>query len=228
MRRFPAILLLLTVMSCFSALMLSFFFYKTSYWIGSRQFYILDQPAMTYLTLFTTIKEIGIIPHHQMSFNIVMTNWPSFAPYVRPVLFMKFTNSSLADEARRSGWDVLPLEGTNPSGTPFLKDMYRAAFDKYESVFYGYANADIMYDDSLVKTLGSIQNKLEQLQNNVLVIGRRTNVNVNLSVPVDLEEFEKSRLQHTAATKGKLFIDAAIDYFLFTKEGKCELYVTFR
>ena len=228
MRRFPTIFLLVTSVYCFSALMLSLFLYKTSNWIGIRQLHDLYQPTMTYLTLFKTIKEIGIISHHQAAFNIVMTNWPSFAPYVRPVLFVKFTNSSLADEARLNGWDVLLLGGTNPSGTPFLKDMYRAAFDKYKSAFYGYANADIMYDDSLVKTLESIQNQLEQLQNNVIVIGRRTNVNVNFSVPTELEEFEKSRLQHIAVTKGKLFIDAAIDYFLFNKEGKCEFNLKFR
>lgn len=219
MRRFLAILLLLTIMSCFTALMLSFVF-KPSSWIGRRQFLILDEPAMIYLTLFTTLKETGVVPHHQVAFNIVMTNWPSFAPYVQPVLFLNFTNSSLADEARRAGWDVLPLQGANSKGTPFLKDMYRTVFDRYKSVLYGFSNADILYDDSLLQTMWGIQSKLDRLKNNVLVIGKRTNVDVNLSLTFDPEDFTKSRLQHTAATKGKLFIDAAIDYFLFTKEGK--------
>src|SRR5688572_10682196 len=98
--------------------------------------------AIPLLTIFTTIKETGDIPHHQLAFNIVMTNWPSFTPYVQPVVFLNIINSSLADRVRHAGWDVLQLEGTNKAGTPFLKDMYRTVFNRYDSVFYGFANAD--------------------------------------------------------------------------------------
>lgn len=176
--------------------------------------------AMQLLTIFTTIKETGDTPHHQLAFNIVMTNWPSFAPYVRPVVFLNFTNSSLANEARLAGWDVLPLEGANEAGTPFLKDMYRTAFDRCESVFYGFANADILFDDGLVRTLLEVRSKLKELSSNVLVMGIRTNVNVDLNNTVLFEAFEKHRIRDLAARKGRLFGGDAIDYFFFTNEGR--------
>src|SRR6218665_3594149 len=179
--------------------------------------------AIPLLTIFTTIKETGDIPHHQLAFNIVMANWPSFAPYVRPVVFLNFTISSLADEVRHAGWEVLPLEGTNKAGTPLLKDMYHSIFYRYESVFYGFANADILFDNSLVKTLLEVQSKLKELSNNVLVMGRRTNVNVDLNKFALFEDFEKRRLRDIAARKGKLFFDSAIDYFFFTNKGRNDL-----
>ena len=175
--------------------------------------------AMPLLTIFTTIKETGDIPHHQLAFNIVMSNWPSFAPYVRSVVFLNFTNSSLADEVRHAGWEVLPLEGTNRAGTPFLKDMYRTVFNRYESVFYGFANADILFEDSLIKTLLEVQSKLKDLSNNILVMGIRTNVNVDLNQKILLQDFEKRRLRDIAARKGKLFLEYAADYFFITNEG---------
>src|SRR6218665_113340 len=105
------------------------------------------------LVMFTSYKEIKIIPHHLLAREAVLRNWPKFEAYIKPVVFLKFTNSSFAKRARLAGWDVLQMKKTNTAGTPCLKDMYQMIFDNYESMLYGYANGDILFDDSIVKTL---------------------------------------------------------------------------
>lgn len=59
-----------------------------------------------------------MIPHHQLSFRIVVENWPSFRPHVRPVVFINFTNSAMANMARSAGWEVLQMERMNGQGNP--------------------------------------------------------------------------------------------------------------
>lgn len=172
------------------------------------------------LTLFTTYKEIKTIPHHQFAREVALLNWPSFKPYIHPVVFLNFTNSAIAKRARRAGWDVLPLTRVNSAGTPFLKDMYRTIFHKYQSLLYGYANGDILFDKGIVKTLVAIRQRMHTLGNNVLLTGRRTNILVDLNGNVSIKHFQPERLQKLAKEKGKLLPGYAIDYFFFTKEGK--------
>lgn len=174
------------------------------------------------LILFTTYKEIKTIPHHQFAREVALANWPSFKPYIQPVVFLNFTNSSIAKRARLAGWDVLPLTRVNDAGTPFLKDMYRTVFDKYQSMLYGFANGDILFDKGIIKTLRGIQQKMQTLDNNVLLTGRRTNVLVDLNGSVTAKHFKPELLQTLAQEKGRLIPAFAIDYFFFTKEG-CSL-----
>lgn len=77
-------------------------------------------------------------------------------------------------------------------------------------MFYGFANADILFDDSLVTTLLEVQSKLKGLNSNVLVMGIRTNVNVDLNDTVLFEEFEKHRLRDLEARKGRIWLVYAI------------------
>lgn len=171
------------------------------------------------LTVFTTFKEVGIIPHHQLSFNVVVSNWPSFKPIVQPVMFLNFPNSSMARTALTAGWDVIPMTRVNRAGTPFLRDMYQAVFDRYDSWLYGYANGDLIFDDGFTKTLRVVVDQLPLLKNNVMLTGIRTNVDVDLSKPVSVEKFQKDRLQELVKRSGKLFREDAVDYFFVTKDG---------
>ena len=172
------------------------------------------------LIMFTSFKESKIIPHHMLAREAVLRNWPKFTPYLKPVVFLKFTNSSFARRARLAGWDILQMKKTNSAGTPCLKAMYETVFDKYESMLYGFANGDILFDDSIVKTLLGIEQKLTSLEHNVMMTGRRTNVPIDLNVSWTAADFQGERLRKMAKEKGSLIPPYAIDYFFFTKEGK--------
>lgn len=178
-----------------------------------------ESPARPLLTIFTTFKEVGIIPHHQLAFNIVVSNWPSFKPLVRPVMFLNSSNSSMAQTGLMSGWDIIPVARVNEAGTPFLRDMYQTVFDRYDSWLYGYANGDLIFDDGFVKTLRVVVDQLPVLGNNVLLTGIRTNVDVDLSRQVSAEEFQRDQLKELAKHHGKLFHNGAVDYFFVTKNS---------
>lgn len=172
------------------------------------------------LIIFTSFKEIKTIPHHLLAREAVLANWPTFKPYIKPVVFLNFTKSSFAKRARSAGWDVLPITKTNYIGTPCLKEMYRTVFAKYKSMLYGFANGDILFDNSIVKTLVGIQHKANALEYNVMMTGRRTNVPIDLNVSWTTADFQGERLRKLAKDKGSLIPPYAIDYFFFTNEGR--------
>jgi hypothetical protein len=86
----------------------------------------------------------------------------SSAGRVRPILFDTFTSdperpkviSKLRDMARQAGWEILQTLRTSPHGAPFFKDMYFEAAKLIPNcTFYGFTNADIIFDDGLIETL---------------------------------------------------------------------------
>ena len=169
------------------------------------------------LTMFTAFKDHPNNTHHQFAHRLAISNWASFIPLVKPVLFTENNDSELVKLARNSEWDVLPLTRVNPSGAPFLKDMFETVFEKYNSTFYGFANGDLLFDDSLTDTLYETKRNLEHLQNNVLIVGIRTNVALN-NTENATQEFSRENLQSLARERGKLYITMSEDYFFFTRD----------
>ena len=119
--------------------------------------------------------------------------------------------------ARNYKWDVLPLTRVNPSGAPFLKDMFKTVFEKYNSTFYGFANGDLLFNDGLIETLTEIKRMLKHLQNNVLIIGTRTNVELINRINAT-RVFAKENLHYLASERGELYIPLSEDYFFFTRD----------
>lgn len=73
------------------------------------------------------------------------------------------------------------LNGTDRSneyGTPYLKSMYEYAFSHFESDFYGYVNADILLDLTIIASLQQIQRDIDagRIESRVYAVGQRTNV----------------------------------------------------
>ena len=153
----------------------------------------------TLLTMFTTFKhgltDNGNWTHHEFAHKLVIPNWSSFAPYIRPVLFSNCSDCEVTKLARLENWDVSPMQRVNNYSTPFLKEMYQKVFDDYESTFYGFANGDLLFDASLIATLRLIKKNLHRLRNNVLIIGRRTNVEVFSYSDQNIEEYEIGNLK---------------------------------
>ena len=76
---------------------------------------------------------------------------------------MLFTddNNFLTRKARELGWDILPQERTNEFGTPYYKPMFHTCMSKYNASFYGFANADNIFERGLLETLVFIEENLE-------------------------------------------------------------------
>ena len=174
------------------------------------------------LTVFTTFKETPEHVHHEFAHRLAISNWASFAPLFRVVLFSENLNSRLSKLALQSGWDLVPLNRINPTGAPYLKDMYKEIFQRYNSTFYGYANGDLLFDDSLVGTLQEVERNLERFKSNILVVGIRTNVEVESYSETEKRKFTKDDLQSVSRNEGKLFIPLSEDYFFSTGQG-CSL-----
>ena len=132
---------------------------------------------------------------------------------MQPVLFSSNFTRQFDSIARQLGWHVYQIPRVNDHGTPYISDMLNVIMknDTYNSVFYGFANGDILFDTSLsetLKALASQQNSL--LQPPVLVTGKRTNYKMsdNWTQPiVDFYYIEQLR------TRGILFRTDAEDYF---------------
>ena len=177
-------------------------------------------PDSPLLTIFTTFKDHSNNSHHGFAHRVVIDNWATFDKYIKPVLFVDVSHDTeLSNIAKSRNWDILPLNRVNPSGAPFLKDMYFSVFDKYNSTFYGFANGDILFNNNLLSTLTEIKRNLHLLQNNVLIIGIRTNVDLENFEEKTRLEFAKENLENISDKKGTLFIAMSEDYFFFTKHG---------
>jgi len=95
--------------------------------------------------------------------------------------------------------------------------MFQLIFDTYSSrEFYGYANGDIQFDETLLETLQSVATKLPDLNKNVLLAGQRYSINANLSKPesiylcTNLKKLAQSRSMDGGHCE---------DYFIFTRNG---------
>jgi len=134
-------------------------------------------------------------------------------PAIQPVLFHYGKGHPLVKQASDAKWDLIKLTSFNRFGTPKLKPMFSTIFNSYDSLFYGFANGDILFSQSLIRTLKGIEQKLERLNNNVLVVGQRRNsfININQSDAIyNIDNIDK------LGRKTRLFRTDAIDYFLFS------------
>lgn len=82
----------------------------------------------------------------------------------------------------RSYYLSLIVSSSNEFGTPFLKAMFQFAFDHFNSEFYGYVNADILLDSTLIDSLSAISRDIKSgdINSKVYIVGQRTNVQQEL------------------------------------------------
>lgn len=166
-----------------------------------------QEPKKSLLTLFTTWV---YDPDKFSIYNRTLLNWKTLGN----VNLIVFSNSSEVQYySQLAGWHTLPVI-EEADGVPVLSAMFSAAMEKFDSIFYGFANGDIIFTDSILVTLQRIWCDLiiKQLVQNMLIIGRRVNV------PADLitNEVAKSWAQIISISQehGSLFQTDAEDYFI--------------
>ncbi|ESN98235.1 hypothetical protein HELRODRAFT_177115 [Helobdella robusta] len=189
----------------------------------------ITKPEQPLIILFTTFKDDSESTHHRLAHKIVTKNWASFGlSFIKPVLFTnstltpKFYNltaaivanhneplfeASLSEIAFFYGWDLLPIPAVNIHGTPFLKPMFKKIFQTYNATFYGFASGDLLFDQSLIDSLIFIKRYLQHpLDNNVLLVGRRTDVSLysnNTVLPLQQHQQQQTKTAEATITTGK-------------------------
>ncbi len=187
------------------------------------------------LTLFTTMTDTR---EKQLINLITIRNWAQFgAAWVKPVLFLepRALRGALSAEARKRGWDVLQITDTNEFGTPVFKEIFTRVRRKYKSTFHGYANGDVLFDDTLLRTLEAVSQLLGSMHS-TLVVGERSNLNLqkhlkskfgNVSIDFSFEDLTRktkrseamwcaNQVSFLASQKGEPFRYDALDYFLLS------------
>jgi hypothetical protein len=85
---------------------------------------------------------------------------------VRSILYDTFATdterpeviSKLRESAIEAGWEVLPAPRVTPRGVPYVKEMYFDAAKRMPNcTFYGFTNADILFNDGLLNTLEAVE-----------------------------------------------------------------------
>ncbi|CAG2197399.1 unnamed protein product [Mytilus edulis] len=165
---------------------------------GSRK----STPVLVLFTTWTATKD------KYLCHNNTVKNWKSLSPFVTPVLFSD--EEFVRGEAESKGWRVLPVKQSS-IGLPILKYMYMEIQKSFSSSFVAYSNSDILFTDSIVKTLMMVSQSNLSKTNELLLTGRRINV-VNVTA-IEASSF-KGILK--ASERGELYAGDALDYFITT------------
>ncbi|KAH3771693.1 hypothetical protein DPMN_173021 [Dreissena polymorpha] len=176
--------------------------------LGTFKSRILSNLTLPLLTLLTSWNENQ---EKHLVHNLTLINWRSLHPYVIPVVFTN--ESSVINECNKAGVTTLPLSKVAADGIPVLKYMFRDAMDHFNTSFYAFSNGDILFTDTLIRTLAHmIHSTTGNLSKPVLIVGRRTNVeNVTFE-----EGLHWKNITRISKSRGKLFGGWAEDYFITT------------
>lgn len=116
---------------------------------------------------------------------------------------------------------IIIYYSTNEYETPFIFGFYDYAFTKYNSTFYCYMNADLLFTSDLYRNMMELKKLMDEnvLNKRVLGVGRRMNQNITINDSIfilhpDKADEEIIELNKTAS----LFYVSALDYFLITRE----------
>ena len=143
--------------------------------------------------------------------NNTLRLWTSWLPDILPVLFTNDT--SLRNRAIDLGWKVLPITHYSCGKVPVLKTMFLKTQKHFEGSLYGFANSDILFDNSLKENLETMLSYDTLLKDRpCLITGRRLNVNFRKNLFVQSETNLSS-----LSNKGSLSRVWGEDYFITNK-----------
>ncbi|KAK3108616.1 hypothetical protein FSP39_011922 [Pinctada imbricata] len=164
-------------------------------------------PLLTLFTTWKNTKEKAIVIRNTIQ------NWRTFHPNISTVVFSNSVKR-LHRYARKHGWKIWKSKTVTEDKIPLFRDMFIQAMKQQSSVFYGYANSDILFTPSLMKTLQKIDSFKQNNTSPILVVGQRIDFSVvNISFPNNFSYIVKKGLHN-----GKLNEPDAIDYFIISKD----------
>jgi hypothetical protein len=147
-----------------------------------------------------------------------LKNWGSLSPYIWPYLFVNRNDSAVwTPLAKHERWQTIEVEQFRDN-LPVFKEMFKTLEQNSDSTFIGFANDDILFDESLLQTLTYLKSAVKNIEHrDLMLVGRRRDyvmhVNESLNVREDLSSL--SALYHQLQLAGP----DAIDFIIFARSG---------
>jgi hypothetical protein len=170
----------------------------------------LPSPPPAPLTIFATPKKFD--GHICVIQRNAIQSWTRISP--RPHIILFGTEAGTADIAREFGLIHVPEIKCNQWRTPLVSDLFEQAAKLSTSPVLSYVNSDIVLFDDFAQAL----TRVSALTQDFLMVGRRTDLNINDVLP--FQDGWAEALRQRASAEGKLQIARSIDYFAFS----CGLY----
>ncbi|KAM7456267.1 hypothetical protein BLSTO_02979 [Blastocystis sp. subtype 1] len=170
------------------------------------------------VTMFTTVLEADDDPQRFLA----QENCLALLSKLDSAYVVVFTNSAVWKRiARRNGLFVFSSIESNQYGTPYLKAMFKFAFDHFNSEFYGYVNADILLDDTLIDSLRAISRDIKngRVGDRLYIVGQRNNVQQELEDRFSPSQQSSSSFVVQMVLKGHRYWDSAVDYHIVTRNA---------
>ncbi|KAK2146112.1 hypothetical protein LSH36_631g01006 [Paralvinella palmiformis] len=163
--------------------------------------------------MFTTIRDREC---RKTIHSRLIKNWAALSPHLNPVLFVPFTehNNSWISTAISNNWKVRILYVLRHN-LPVLTAMFKEIMASTATPFIGYANADILFDTSLITTLRYLSRRINVTNEMILIVGQRRNVDIE---KVDLGSGD-NLTKISQMDNIQLFINKAQDYFIISRRG---------
>ena len=127
-------------------------------------------------TLLVLFSSWGYSKEKRNVHQTLLRLWASWSiSLVNPLVFTK--DSKVREMAIVAKWHVLPVGEINDNckGPPVLRGLFTDTMRIYDTLFYGYANSDIIFGNGLIRTLRFLQKIYRSSKRPVLIIGRRYN-----------------------------------------------------
>lgn len=132
-----------------------------------------DIPLLTIFTTWNPSMQKPIV------YKNSITNWRSLTSGVRTIVFTN--DSEITRIAKHEKVDVMPITRTACFGTPVLRTMFEEVMRlPQRTKLYAYSNADIIFNDGLVKTLTEITKSRHFKDGPILIVGKRIDVNISM------------------------------------------------
>ena len=164
------------------------------------------------LTLFTTFSPSE---KKRQIYTNTLKIWNLLRPLVTPVLFCPDVQCEnyWKPQTEKFSWKLHIASNVSESDNiPLLKYMFMDVIAKYKSTFYGFSNGDILFDETLLKTLSALT-KYTHDGEKMLIVGKRSNYLWKE------EKIVNFKMVKNILKKSKLFSYWAEDYFFYTREA---------
>lgn len=166
---------------------------------------------LTLVTTFSSLKERKTIERN------TVRNWAALKPFVQPFVLADLKSIS-AKIAKRYGWIVKDSNLLGPVssvGLPYINDLLDIVCkDSTNSSFVGFANGDLLFTRSLIKTLQFLNRQKMVKSQNILMIGQRKDLDKFASALVNING---THLTDITWLNFMDYYSAGHDIFLFNK-----------
>ena len=161
----------------------------------------------------TSNEETAYRYRAQLNF-LKTTQFPSFQTYINFIVFTEDAEWVTLIRSEYLNVKVLPSPSLIKFAPPMIRDIFLNTMQSYDSTFYMFANADNVYDFSLIQTVRGVLRAVNQgrIRSKLLIVGQRYDLNYKgvIRDQNQVRQLIKYAIVHPPVAK---------DYFIVTKDS---------